>query len=403
MNDTQQATPPPPGADDDFDPHRLRTITDMQRSSDDRVVAGVCAGAARYLNVDPIVVRVVIAVLTVAGFAGVILYVAAWLLLPADDADRSIVADWFRLDRNEPQVRVAGLVGALIVATLSLVGDSSWAWWGDTAWWLIPVGFVFYLVWVRPRRRRDAAVAAAVAAATTNAPGGPHGTTATQPAAPTAGEPAPTVQMTWPPAAPRAERPRRSPALLALTASVAAIALAATWIYDETQNDVHWTAYVAVTLTVVALGLLVGTLVGDGGPLIAIGIVLAIVLAVGSVFPSGRIGTQTPTPTVASDVKPHYRHGIGQLEIDLTQVADVDQLLGRTIHVDAGIGRTAVIVPDGLKVALDAHVRAGQIDLFGRTDDGTDVSMVDAPDRPDGTALTIDIDQKLGEIEVMSR
>ena len=404
MNDTQQTTPPPPGAGDEFDPHRLRTITDMRRSSDDRVVAGVCAGAARYLNVDPIVVRVVIAVLTVAGFAGVILYVAAWLLLPADGADRSIVADWFRLDRNEPQVRVAGLVGALIVATLSLVGDSSWAWWGDTAWWLVPVGFVFYLVWVRPRRRRDAAMAA-----TTGASVDPHGTTATQPTHPTApgattaGEPAPTVQMTWPPPAPRVTRPRRSPALLALTASVSAIALAATWIYDEMQNDVHWTAYVAVALTVVALGLLVGTLVGDGGPLIAIGIVLAIVLAVGSVFPSGRIGTQTPTPTLAADVEPHYRHGIGELEIDLTQVADAEQLLGRTIHVDAGIGRTAVIVPDGLKVALDTHVRAGQIDLFGRTDDGTDVSMVDAPDQPDGTALTIDIDQKLGQIEVISR
>jgi phage shock protein PspC (stress-responsive transcriptional regulator) len=389
MNDTQHAPPPPPGAGDEFDPHRLRTIADMRRTSDDRIVAGVCAGAARYLNVDPIVVRVVIAVLTFTGFAGVILYVAAWLLLPADDAEKSIVADWFRLDRNEPQVRVAGLVGALIVAGLSLVGDSSWAWWGDTAWWLIPVGLVVYLFWVRPRRRRDAAVVAA--------------TTATPPVAPTAGEPAPTVQMAWPTAAPEPRRPPRSPALLALTASVAAIALAATWIYDETQDDVHWTAYVAVALAVVALGLLVGTLVGDGGPLIAIGIVLATVLAVGSVFPSGRIGTQRPVPTAAADVEPHYRHGIGELHLDLTQVSDPDLLAGRTIHVDAGIGQTTVIVPDGLKVAVDTHLRAGQVDLFGRMDNGTDVSMADANDGPDGTALTIDIDQKVGQIEVISR
>lgn len=387
MNDTQQAAPPPPGAGDDFDPRRLRTIPEMRRSTDDRVVAGVCAGAARYLGIDPVVVRVVIAVLTVAGFAGLILYVAAWLLLPTDDADTSLVADWFKLDRNEPQVRVAGLVGALILAALSIVGDSGWAWWGDTAWWLLPLGLVVYLVWVRPRRRRDEARAAAAPAAA-------------------AGEPAPTVPMSRPSMAtrpPKTPRPRRSPALLALTASVAAIALAATRIYDETQHDVHRTAYVAVALAVVALGLLVGTVAGDGGPLIGIGLVLAVALAVGSVLPTGRIGSQTPKLATAADVQSHYRHGIGELEIDLTQVADADRLLGRTIHVDAGIGQTTVIVPDGLKIALDAHVRAGQIDLFGRTDDGTDVSMVDAPGQPDGTALTIDIDQKLGQIEVISR
>jgi phage shock protein PspC (stress-responsive transcriptional regulator) len=385
MNDTQQASPPPPGAGDDFDPHRLRTITDMRRSTDDRIVAGVCAGAARYLNVDPIVVRVVIAVLTVAGFAGVILYVAAWLLLPTDEADRSLVADWFKLDRNEQQVRVAGLVGALILAALSVVGDSSSAWWGNTAWWLVPVGFVVYLFWVRPRRRRDAAAAA--------------GSAAPSPA----GEPAPTVQMTRPYAPPRPERPRRSPALLALTSSITAIALALTWIYDTTRQDVHWTAYLAVALAVVALGVLVGTVVGDAGWLMAIGVLLAVALAVGSVLPSGRIGTQTPSPTTAADVKPHYRHGIGKLELDLTRVSDVELLAGRTIHVDAGVGQTTVIVPDGMDVAIDTHLRAGQIDLFGRMEDGTDVSMVAAPNAPDGSAPTIDIDQKVGQIEVISR
>ncbi|MBP2390828.1 PspC domain-containing protein [Aeromicrobium fastidiosum] len=396
MNDTQQATPPPPGADDEFDPHRLRTMTDMQRSSDDRIVAGVCAGAARYLNVDPVVVRVVVAVLAVAGFAGVILYVAAWLLLPADAADRSIVADWFKLDRNEPQVRVAGLVGALILAALSIVGDSSWAWWGDTAWWLVPVGFGFYFAWLRPRRRRDAAAATA-----TPDVGDP--TVVHSAAAGTAGDSAPTMPLARPAAPPRAKRPPRSPALLALTASVAAIGLAATWIYDETQRDLHWTAYIAVALGVVALGLLVGTFVGDGGPLIGIGLLLVVTLAIGSVFPSGQIGSQKPAPTVAADVQRTYRHGIGELELDLTRVSDPQRLQGRTITIDAGIGQTTVIVPDELKVAVDADVRAGQIDLFGRLEDGTDVSLADVPDEPDGTTLSIDIHQKLGQIEVITR
>jgi phage shock protein PspC (stress-responsive transcriptional regulator) len=395
MNDTQHLPPPqqppgtPPPPDDEFDPRRLRTVTDMQRSSDDRIVAGVCAGAARYLHVDPVVVRVVVAVLTIAGFAGAILYVAAWLLLPADDAERSLAAEWFRLDRNEPQVRVAGLVGAAILAVLSIVGDSSWAWWGDTAWWLVPFALVLYVVWLRPRRRREAR-AATVAAPTPD------------PSAAGVDATAPLPTVTRPASTPRARTPR-SPALVVLTSSVAAIALAATWIYDETQRDVHWTTYVAVALAVVALGLLVGTVVGDGGPLIAIGIVLAVALAVGSLFPSGRIGSQTATPTVAAEVRPTYRHGVGELEIDLTRVSDVERLAGRTVSVSAGIGQTTIIVPDGLPVVVDAHVRAGQIDLFGRMEDGTDVSLADVGERQDGSALTIDVEQDLGQIEVISR
>lgn len=379
MNDTQHLPPQgdQPGPSEEFDPQRLRTITDMQRSSSDRIVAGVCAGIAKYLNIDPVIVRVVLAVLTVAGFAGVIVYVAAWILLPADDQEKSHAAEWFNLDKNEEQVRVAGLIGALILAALSIVGDSSWAWWGGAPWWLVPFALVFYIFWVRPRRRREARQVSA------------------------SPEQAHTAAVT----VPTAKKPRepRSPALLGLTASIAAIALAVTWIYEETQKDVHWTTYLAVALAVVGVGLLIGTFFGQGGALIAIGILLAIALAIGSVFPSGRIGEQTPTPTVAADVKSHYRHGIGLLELDLTQVSDPGSLPGRTITLDAGIGQTTIIVPIGLNVAVSAELRAGEVRLFGRQDDGTDLSLAVTAPQPTQPALTIEIDQKLGNIEVINR
>src|SRR3954465_15461819 len=57
----------------------------LTRSSDDKVVAGVCAGLARYFNVDPVIVRVVAVVLALIGGAGIAGYVAAWLLVPTDD------------------------------------------------------------------------------------------------------------------------------------------------------------------------------------------------------------------------------------------------------------------------------------------------------------------------------
>jgi signal transduction histidine kinase len=47
--------------------------------SDDRVVAGVCAGIAQTLGVDVTLVRLVFALLALAGGAGIVLYLALWV------------------------------------------------------------------------------------------------------------------------------------------------------------------------------------------------------------------------------------------------------------------------------------------------------------------------------------
>ncbi len=54
------------------------------------------AGIARYLDVDVTVVRILFAVLTVIGGAAVLVYLAAWLLIPEDGADESIAAGLFQ-------------------------------------------------------------------------------------------------------------------------------------------------------------------------------------------------------------------------------------------------------------------------------------------------------------------
>src|SRR5262249_33210501 len=51
----------------------------LRRSDDDRVVAGVCAGIAERLGVDPTLVRLVFTLLALAGGAGIVLYGVAWL------------------------------------------------------------------------------------------------------------------------------------------------------------------------------------------------------------------------------------------------------------------------------------------------------------------------------------
>jgi phage shock protein C len=66
----------------------------LRRSGDDRMLAGVAGGIARYLGADVTLVRVVIAALALFTGAGAALYIAAWLLIPQDGDDESIAAAW---------------------------------------------------------------------------------------------------------------------------------------------------------------------------------------------------------------------------------------------------------------------------------------------------------------------
>ncbi len=57
----------------------------LQRSRSDRMIAGVCGGAGRRLDIDPTLLRLALVLLTVFGAGiGVVLYVAAWILVPQD-------------------------------------------------------------------------------------------------------------------------------------------------------------------------------------------------------------------------------------------------------------------------------------------------------------------------------
>lgn len=74
----------------------------LSRPTDDRMLAGVAAGVARYLDVDATIVRIAFAVLAVFGGVGVPLYLIGWLLMPEDGAGQSI-AGQFAQSRQAPR------------------------------------------------------------------------------------------------------------------------------------------------------------------------------------------------------------------------------------------------------------------------------------------------------------
>ena len=58
----------------------------LMRSSN-KILAGVCGGLAEYFNLDPTLVRVIYAALTLftAGFPGILLYIVMLLIMPQSD------------------------------------------------------------------------------------------------------------------------------------------------------------------------------------------------------------------------------------------------------------------------------------------------------------------------------
>ena len=55
----------------------------LRRSSTDRWLGGVCGGLAEYSGIDAVLWRVGMVGLTVAGGAGVVVYLLLWVLLPS--------------------------------------------------------------------------------------------------------------------------------------------------------------------------------------------------------------------------------------------------------------------------------------------------------------------------------
>jgi len=58
----------------------------LYKSRTNRMIDGVCGGVAEYFGVDPTLVRIAWVLLTVLGGSGILLYIAAMILMPAHPA-----------------------------------------------------------------------------------------------------------------------------------------------------------------------------------------------------------------------------------------------------------------------------------------------------------------------------
>lgn len=56
----------------------------LYRSRSNRQVAGVCGGLAQRFNVDATLIRVLFLLLGIMGGAGIVLYIAMWIVVPEE-------------------------------------------------------------------------------------------------------------------------------------------------------------------------------------------------------------------------------------------------------------------------------------------------------------------------------
>ena len=62
----------------------------LYRSSEDRAILGICGGIGEYLDIDPIIVRLIVVILTLLGFSGLLFYIVAIFVIPESPEYRAV-------------------------------------------------------------------------------------------------------------------------------------------------------------------------------------------------------------------------------------------------------------------------------------------------------------------------
>jgi phage shock protein PspC (stress-responsive transcriptional regulator) len=110
----------------------------------------------------------------------------------------------------------------------------------------------------------------------------------------------------------------------------------------------------------------------------------------------GGIGSRDWAPAFAA--RHTYRLGIGDAELDLTDISDpkVDSV------VTVGAGNLTVVVPASAWVDIDARAGVGRVDVLGRPDDGVDAHRHVIGDGDlFGPTIRLDIRVGIGNVEVV--
>ena len=419
------------GTDAPGPPHRFR------RDRRHKSLAGVCAGLGRQCDLDPVIFRITLAVLSATGGIGLIFYGFAWLFVPYEDEEENEVRKLLtgRVDGHALAAVLFALVGCgvfltmlrnggvltfAVVLSLLLAGAGYWSrhrrapepdplsaqavadappeakappimytW---PSWWRDPIvkdgthdGGTGYMWGPPDSAERDIAAAVNIG----------RGIPGRRDRA-TAGD-----RHSW---SPQTRGPRGIGGWVFLLALLAGF-LGARLTWDDHPLGTSLQTGLACALAVFGLGIAVSSFLGrTGAGSIFLAVITAGLLAGSAAVPE-NVGTEwvrtTWKPVVAADVRDQYDLGTGSGTLDLSRL---DLAEGQTVttRADVGMGRIRVVVPPDVTVRLYVEVGVGDIQLPGDNKKDVDVAPgkhkeITLPPAEGGKSSgTLDLDLQVG-------
>lgn len=356
----------------------------LVRADEGRWLGGVCAGLGRYFDVNPLIYRIAFAALALAGGTGLLLYVAAWLVMPGERSEESVAVEALRRHRDRPWL----LLGVGLLSFGALLALSEARFWPSTGnlWLAATLGGAALLWWHVANRDRTPPTASSVTETV-----------------PSASEAAPSSPPT--PSAPPVPRPPARPSLFApvlgaLLAAAGLFGLLAVLDVYDVDLAVALAAGVAIVGVAIAIGAMTQRRVGS---LVFLGLVMLAAFGVAAMTPvsiSSGVGEKQEQPETFAALQSSYELGMGELDLDLTAVT----LPAGTTPVDAnvGVGSLVITVPRNVALEIDAQAGIGEVNVFGRRDDGIDAhrTLSFAGSTPDAPVLEVEADVGIGNIEV---
>lgn len=392
------------------------------------MISGVAGGLGEYFAVDPVIFRVLFAVLSFFGGVGLLMYGLAWLLVPEPEIGTSV------LDKAITQLRIRRVPPWIVI-----FGGAVVLWLGWFSWWAPGPTFpallllaVLVLVLIH-RLARSGATPAGLTPPNAPNPGAPTA------GAPTAGAPTAGVPLEWSPPADDEARPgnahapliaplndtRRSMQAWLAEAGAAhrrrvrrrrpvkvgvAVSLAIAWTVIallDAFRRVPFPAYLWVGLAVLGAGLLVSLLTRRTtlSLLIPIAVLAVLTFGLGGTRASltdgsGQISWQ---PTAVGQLADH-RQFAGQATLDLTRLGTISD--PRTVRITQAAGQVQVLLPATLNATVISDVHLGVIQN-GRTFqpgqhvDGMNVHLeLPPPAGVTGQPLTIYVTLTAGHVQV---
>ncbi len=410
----------------------------IMRSSDEKWFAGVCTGVARWLGVDPLVVRGAFILFAIFFGMGVALYLVLWMLMPTEDGEISL--------EKALKYGDGGSIFLLVITVISVLGGGPW--FGDGGFRGVRIGgvvVVAVLVWwfltrtdagrelvgSSPWSRNgcdtapaDEGSAGGVATASTTPSTAASSALSTGNAAAAAGAAVSGPGLPQP--APTPSRPRVQVRTIGFAATLVVLgaALGVGALLGSLAQNGGWTGNhlaigVAAGLAVVGLALVIAGIAGRrSGVLNPIAGFAIAFLAFASVVPAGinqpwDIGDRSVSVTTLTGDNTHQL-GVGQLTVDLTR-ADYAATPGPdVVTATLGVGQLDIIVPTGTRVVVNAAGRVGEVAVFtpaeakankdnaGRqSEDGTNWSR-SYTFGSGSTQLTVDAEVGLGQIRIIT-